>query len=91
MKDKKEDKLDTKLFEKPMDKVYNLFAEFLFVEFLRSSLKDGKPSETLLDISKELHKISQKKEIKMGEKNITELLDELMKTKGEKLLKEWKT
>lgn len=91
MKDKQEDKLDSKLFEKPMDKVYSLFAEFVFFEFLRSSLKDGRPSETLLDLAKELHKLSQKKEIKIGEKNITELLDKLMKTKSEKLLKEWKT
>jgi hypothetical protein len=76
----------TNTFESPDYRFGKLFKEFLFLEFLRSGLKDGKPSDFLLRTSELLKQSYEKDKSVFGDKNIIKTLDELMKDDAGELL-----
>lgn len=72
-------------FETPEYRFSKLFPEFIFWEYMRNSLKEGTPSEFLLELSKILNKNYNKGKIDFEGEDALKVIDDIIRDKAEKL------
>jgi hypothetical protein len=71
-------------FEPLEHKLGEVFKDFIFYDFLSSSLKEGKPSEFLLETAKHLHRLYKEDKKLLGNGTMKDL-DGIIRDKSKEL------